>query len=206
MKNPERVAELLAALKNECEYRFESDAVAVLAQTVSALPRVTVIDDTHQEFLGKIYYENKHDNHYVCGNKQLHRVVWSYYYGEIPKGYVIHHIDENPANNNIENLQCMSRLEHGKIHGGRHLKGKPMPNVERICKHCGKSFVGKHTSEYCSKECCYAEWHEKRYTESVCEVCGKTYMRFDYNHGNVCSKTCAGRKAHAAYMKRHSKT
>lgn len=35
---------------------------------------------------------------------------------EVPKGYVIHHIDENIFNNDPTNLQCMSRSEHMKHH------------------------------------------------------------------------------------------
>jgi len=37
--------------------------------------------------------------------------------GIIPKGYMIHHIDENRKNNNIENLQLVTYKEHKKIHG-----------------------------------------------------------------------------------------
>lgn len=43
--------------------------------------------------------------------------VWEKYNGPIPKGYVIHHKDENHHNDNIENLQLVTRSEHGKIHG-----------------------------------------------------------------------------------------
>lgn len=39
---------------------------------------------------------------------------------EIPKGWVVHHLDENPLNNNIENLVLMSRSDHNSLH--RHLQ------------------------------------------------------------------------------------
>ena len=39
--------------------------------------------------------------------KRLHRYVWECNYGEIPKGYHIHHIDENKGNNSIENLELI---------------------------------------------------------------------------------------------------
>lgn len=35
---------------------------------------------------------------------------------EIPKGYVIHHVDENPYNNNIENLWLVPRGLHNSLH------------------------------------------------------------------------------------------
>jgi len=44
------------------------------------------------------------------------KVVWEAINGPILKGHVIHHIDHNPANNDISNLKLMTRLEHDKYH------------------------------------------------------------------------------------------
>ena len=46
----------------------------------------------------------------------LHRAIWELVNGKIPEGFMIHHIDGNKKNNNIENLECLSRKEHGKKH------------------------------------------------------------------------------------------
>jgi hypothetical protein len=35
---------------------------------------------------------------------------------EIPKNWVVHHLDENPENNTIENLLLMSRSDHNSLH------------------------------------------------------------------------------------------
>lgn len=45
---------------------------------------------------------------------QVHRVVWESFNGEIPKGYEIHHKDHNPANNALDNLEMLSRIDHTK--------------------------------------------------------------------------------------------
>jgi hypothetical protein len=45
-----------------------------------------------------------------------YRKIYESYYGEILKGFHIHHIDGNKENNNIENLQCVSPIEHYNIH------------------------------------------------------------------------------------------
>jgi hypothetical protein len=50
-----------------------------------------------------------------CG-KLLHRLLWEDYFGPIPEGYFIHHIDENPINNTLPNLQLMSEHEHKSLH------------------------------------------------------------------------------------------
>ena len=188
MKNPEYVAELLAALKNECEYRFEFDAVAALAQSVKELPRVTDIDNKHQEFLGKTYTKSQ-TKRYWRGGKYLHRVVWSYYHGEIPDGYEIHHVDGNPANNNVENLQCISPKEHKEKH-----RQKPRP-VFNICQNCGTEFFAAIPSKFCSPVC-RARAHEKlerNRVNKICPVCKKVFStRKRAKHEQVCcSHVCA---------------
>lgn len=47
---------------------------------------------------------------------KAHRVIWEQYHGKIPKGYIIHHKDENKLNNDISNLQLVTRAQHSKIH------------------------------------------------------------------------------------------
>ena len=45
------------------------------------------------------------------------RNLWENFYQEkIPKGWHIHHIDGDPFNNDITNLQVCSPKEHWKIH------------------------------------------------------------------------------------------
>lgn len=66
--------------------------------------------------LGNVYENNK-GYYRLSGNKLLHRKIWEDFYGQkIPDGYVVHHIDENPHNNNIKNLKLMSEEEHLKHH------------------------------------------------------------------------------------------
>ena len=46
----------------------------------------------------------------------LHRQIWIDNFGEIPKGYVVHHKDGDTLNNSIENLECISRHDHCSGH------------------------------------------------------------------------------------------
>lgn len=50
--------------------------------------------------------------YYKRGNKFLHREVWILANGPIPKGHHIHHADENPGNNDLGNLRCVSPKQH----------------------------------------------------------------------------------------------
>lgn len=52
---------------------------------------------------------------------QNYRAIWEKHFGKIPKDengqtYEIHHIDRNRNNNSIDNLMCVSKDEHIKIH------------------------------------------------------------------------------------------
>ena len=52
------------------------------------------------------------------------KFVWIKYNGKLPKGYLIHHIDENSLNDDINNLALLTRKAHFEIHNigqmGRH--------------------------------------------------------------------------------------
>jgi len=61
-------------------------------------------------------------NEYAKGLE--HRKIWEACYGKIPEGNFIHHINGNKNDNRIENLQCVTRKEHGLLHR--------LPNRKRI--------------------------------------------------------------------------
>jgi hypothetical protein len=45
-----------------------------------------------------------------------HRYLWEKEHGKIPVGYEIHYIDSNKLNNDLDNLQCLSKSDHLKLH------------------------------------------------------------------------------------------
>jgi hypothetical protein len=48
----------------------------------------------------------------------VHRIVWERENGRIPDGFQVHHKDGNKENNDIDNLELLSTLEHKRIHSG----------------------------------------------------------------------------------------
>lgn len=58
---------------------------------------------------------NKNDVVYLAvdTNKRIRRPKYIYeqVYGELPKGYIIYHIDGNKENDNIDNLEAITRRE-----------------------------------------------------------------------------------------------
>lgn len=199
MKNLERVAELIAALKAECEYRFEFDAVENLAQTVSEPPRVTVIDERHQEFCGKRFALRNNDGHFFgkSGRKTttLHRIVWSHYFGEIPKGFAVHHIDHDKSNNNIENLRLVSLAEHARIHNRGVCRA---PKKIFVCEYCGKEFEAHDVgaNKYCSATCNSKACILRHPLQKTCAYCGKRFTTYK-KKTRFCSNSCESRARYA---------
>lgn len=63
--------------------------------------------------------------YYRCTSRRqksglLHRYKWEKEKGKIPKDYDIHHIDCDKTNNDIENLECISKVEHTKFYSPHH--------------------------------------------------------------------------------------
>ena len=74
--------------------------------------------DYKEEFSNNGYARIKYTNKLGRRvNKRVHRMVWEHVNGKIPKGYIIHHIDENKKNNSISNLQIMKKKDHDRLHG-----------------------------------------------------------------------------------------
>ncbi len=161
---------------------------------------VEIISPTVQKFNGESFY--------LCGNyfqrkgKRLHRTVWQYHNGDIPKGYHVHHIDGNKSNNSIENLALLP----GKEHLSNHMKEPERVEKSRqsIHKAVKAATVWHGTSEG-------AEWHSKHakeywasapMNEYKCDFCGKTFysraVRYKGNH--FCGGNCK-----AAFRRRRLK-
>src|ERR1039458_968444 len=66
--------------------------------------------------------------------KLAHHIIWEATNGPIPEGYLVHHIDKNKQNNDIENLQLVTPENHQKIHSPYYglLDGKWV----RLCTDC----------------------------------------------------------------------
>lgn len=110
--------------------------------------------------------------------RSLHRDIWEAKRGPIPKGYDVHHIDEDWDNNTIDNFECITKSAHHKIHGAdpefKHTmsrwhekNGKALQAAARVahdrpkdytCSNCGKPFVAKSfKAKYCRDQACMRE-------------------------------------------------
>ena len=82
---------------------------------------------------GYKFRKDKKTGYWLCTTlgKRLHRYIYEKYNGPIPKGYEIHHIDINKDNNEIENLQMVTRKEHHEIHKSMLTEERKKKTIER---------------------------------------------------------------------------
>lgn len=64
----------------------------------------------------------------------LHVYVWEQENGSKPKGYDIHHIDEDKKNFNLKNLKLVTQSEHQRIHAGWIMKDSEW--IKKPCNKC----------------------------------------------------------------------
>ena len=89
-------------------------------------------------------YYRIHSNEKGNRGKYLHRLIFEDFYGQIPKGFFIHHKNGNPLDNCILNLQMLRNKEHSSLHTPSEETKKKMSESQRGDKN---SMFGKHHSE-----------------------------------------------------------
>lgn len=74
---------------------------------------------TSRTFRGKRVYISSRG--YPClacvgGYVSIHEIVWEEANGSVPDGYLIHHTNGDKSDYRLENLELMTRAEHGLVH------------------------------------------------------------------------------------------
>lgn len=96
--------------------------------------RTLVKSNEYQIFNGKKYTKRNNGYYALTTGKRnlMHRDVWEYYNGIIPDKCDIHHIDEDKKNNDISNLECLSKSEHTKLyspHNNQYTIGRKIKKI-----------------------------------------------------------------------------
>ena len=130
-----------------------------------------VMSTTVQEFLGVRYY--------LCGfyfqhkGRRLHRAVWEHHHGPVPKGFHVHHVNDDRSDNRLANLAMWTQAEHLS----HHYKQKPLPLPTDKTRAAAAEWHGSKAGH---------EWHRQhghataalqasRLVEKTCEMCGKLF-------------------------------
>ncbi|MEK6881917.1 MAG: HNH endonuclease signature motif containing protein [Nanoarchaeota archaeon] len=128
-------------------------------------------------------YRYKHSQGYIeilTPNRERmleHRYIWEKHNGKIPEGFDIHHKNHIKNDNRIENLELISKKEHGKL-SSMHLIKKP---IIKNCDFCEKQFSGipwtMKKRHFCSQPC---YWSAKSTNPEYLEIAFKNLKKVTY--------------------------
>ena len=122
------------------------------------------------EIEGRVWHKQG-TGYYVSKGDRLHRWVWSQFWGDVPEGYHIHHVDGDKDNNALANLELIEAKAHNRMHmmeqrlwevspteplqRGREEFFKNPPKTVKSCEMCGKTYetVWPTRARWCSKSC-----------------------------------------------------
>ena len=155
-------------------------------------------------FDGLVFIRDDKTGYYLNSktHKRLHRYVWEKHNGKIPEGYDIHHIDGNKSNNDISNLQIMTKSEHIKLHWKNEVFRNSHNELELTEERKEQlrirmQSIVRPKADIWHGSKCGIEWHKKHYEEMkdqlhekkefVCKNCGKPFMSVRYG---FCCNAC----------------
>lgn len=154
--------------------------------------------EKYQYYNGLKFTRDEETGYYLNSTLRIrmHRYVWVCEKGDIPEGYDVHHIDHDKGNNDISNLELLTKKEHRK----KHFEEMPEEDKQRykdnMNKNARPAAIEWHKSDEGRK------WHSEHmkklqaqgvYSKKdkfICEVCGKEFERIARKGHKFCSGAC----------------
>ena len=130
------------------------------------------------------WYGLQRDNYYRnAKGPLLHRAVWVAHHGTIPDGHHIHHMDHDRSNNHIDNLECLTPVEHERKHRSPHRGIRSWSREQRsqaskvmwanlpahsvTCRECGNVFQSTGMrAAFCARKCWRRNYERERKNSS----------------------------------------
>jgi hypothetical protein len=150
----------------------------------------------YQKYSDRPYFER------VGGRYLLHRDVWEFHNGPIPKGFHVHHIDGDTSNNSIENLEMLEANAHRELHkpevSARSQTEEHLAHLDAIRPLAAEwhgSEEGKEWHKGHAKNSIHKPGVAKPYSkivpqEKTCNVCKKIFLSKNPKRQHTCSQRC----------------
>jgi hypothetical protein len=131
----------------------------------------------------------------INGERLLHRQVWVKHNGKIPKGYDIHHIDDDWTNNDISNLEVILKKYHAREHLVKRLNN---PEQRKIldaglekAREAAKDWHSSPEGIEWHKKNGIAAWSSRQPSKVKCQKCGGEFETYWPEKAKYCSKSCS---------------
>lgn len=125
-------------------------------------------------------------------SKSLHKAVYEFHKGKFPKGLVVHHKDFNKENNDISNLEVLSKSRHAELHAktnkwiGSKENIQQLTEAQELAKKWHGSEEGKKWHSVNGKKA----WEKRKYYKKECIVCGEEYTTPYPTRSKYCGTKC----------------
>lgn len=148
----------------------------------------------HQIHFGRKFYLDNQKGYWNSTDSPrifAHRWVWINYNGPIPKGCHIHHRDRDKGNNDINNLELMSRSAHLRLHSkdeSRIKHAREMAEKYRpLTTKWHASPEGKAWHKFHALKCKFGKNDPVLYK---CDTCDKNFKSSKLSNTRFCSNAC----------------
>lgn len=141
-------------------------------------------DKNHAYYGGYSFTRDKKTGYYLSATKigerrkRLHVFVWEEKNGTVPKGWHVHHVDKDKANNEPDNLACIPSHNHLSHHSKMQARHNP-DVIERSLSAAREAAAEWHRSD------AGRAWHREQYEKTgsrmyvnrtyKCAHCGKEF-------------------------------
>lgn len=140
-------------------FYYDESSPSCLRRKVAAKAKGCRVDNV----VGSLRIAAKGGGYYIIGYDgklwYAHRIIWLLFNGRIPESMVINHIDCNPSNNKIENLELVTKKTNNRsskyVHGEvnvRNTSGKNGVRFERVVVNRKKNEYFYWTASWCCPE------------------------------------------------------
>jgi hypothetical protein len=153
---------------------------------------------SHQIHFGRKFYQDKKRGYWISTDYpriRAHQWIWINHWGKPPKGYHIHHVNEDKSDNRIENLELIKAARHLKFHMLEYLKN-PL-NKKRCQENCEKirpltkawhgSEEGRAWHKFHALKSGLGKWKPSKY---ICQQCNKEYESIKKSRALFCCNSC----------------
>ncbi len=147
----------------------------------------------HQEHFGRKFYLDKTTGYWISTTYpriRAHQWVWINSHGKQPKGYHVHHKNEDKSDNIIENLELLSEVQHYHLHLNKHPERRErFKALAEEIRPLTKAWHASDEGHQWHKAHGILTWIDRKPIEIQCLVCGKKVVTKTY-HQKFCHQNC----------------